>query len=473
MKRISKIILFCIIFSLLTFPLSASALDTARQDWCFKSNGNDKPDLLFGSDLVNRYPMIALGSGTEKVIYLTFDAGYENGNVAKILDTLDKHHAKGAFFILPGLVKYAPDLVKRMANSGQTVCNHSTTHKDLSATTKENFLTEMHTLEEKYKALTGKEMTRFFRPPEGAFSENLLAICEETGYMPVFWSYAYADWDNDKQPNPETAKQKILANLHPGEVLLLHPTSATNAAILDDLMTEMEKRGYRFGTLDEFKTQPTAANDYSKIDDYKEKGLVFAENRGAGKTLALTFDDGPHPTQTDEILKVLAKYGVQATFFPIGENVCRYPEVTKRVFAAGHELGNHTYRHRNVTTLSEKELQEELQSTEKVLQEQCGVTPTVFRPPGGAFSETAIQTVRNMGYRYVLWAWRTDPKDWASAPTDRIVKTVLDNVRDGDVLLFHDSISGVSHTAEALDKLIPALLSEGYSFTTVSALAAM
>ena len=450
-----------------SFVLPASALDTARQNWFFKPCGSERPELLGGSKLIDDYDVIALGKN-EKVIYLTFDAGYENGNVAKIADVLAKHGAKGAFFILPGLIRYAPDLVKRLSNEGHTVCNHSTSHKDLSAASETVFLKEMHTLETQYRELTGKTMPHFFRPPEGAFSENLLFLCKKNGYRPVFWSYAYADWDNNKQPDPEKAKQKLLSNLHPGEVLLLHPTSATNAAILDDLLTEIESRGYRFGTLDEFDAAETLS-----IEDYKQQGLVFSENRAAGKTVALTFDDGPHPKQTDEILSVLQKYGVKATFFPIGENVKAYPEVEKRVAAAGHEIGNHTYSHAKVSTLTKSQLQVEISDTAHILQEQCGVTPVVFRPPGGCYCDEAIRTVNEMGYRYVLWAWRTDPQDWKGLSAEHIVNAVLQNVRDGDILLFHDSVSGKSHTAEALDKLIPALLSEGYSFTTVSALAAM
>lgn len=444
--------------------LSASALDTGRKNWSFRQNGNERPDLSC-NPCADDENVICLGPD-EKVIYLTFDAGYENGNVAKILDALSKHSAKGAFFILPGILRYSPDVVRRMADEGHTVCNHSTSHGDLSAVSREQFRKEMQGVAEQYRALTGKEMTHFFRPPEGAYSERLLAYCREEGYRPVFWSFAYADWDNGRQPDPEKAKAKILSTLHNGEVLLLHPTSATNAAILDELLTEIESRGYRFGTLNEFDAQTTMS-----IEEYKAEGLVFSENRAAGKTVALTFDDGPHPTQTDEILAVLDRYGIRATFFPIGENVERCPEVERRVAAAGHEIGSHTFTHANVTRLTDEQLREELRATERALQTQCGVTPHVFRPPGGAYDDKAIRTVNDMGYRYVLWAWRVDTRDWASPPVERVVNAVLDNLRDGDVLLFHDSVSGETPTARALEILIPELLRRGYAFVTVSELA--
>lgn len=454
--------------------ITASAASTARQNWFFKPNGNQKPQLLGGSTLPAKYGALALDSSDEKVIYLTFDAGYENGNVASILDTLNKHNAIGAFFILPGLIKHSPDIVQRMTDEGHTVCNHSTTHKDMSAiTSADAFRKELSGLEEAYTALTGKQLAPYFRPPEGSFSEQTLIFCNQFGYRAVFWSYAYADWDNNAQPDLQKAKQKLLSNLHPGEVLLLHPTSATNAAILDDLLTEMEAQGYRFGTLDELAEKtpiPSATESTLSIEEYQQQGLVFSHNRAAGNVLALTFDDGPHATQTDEILQVLAKYDVTATFFPIGKNISEHTDIIKRVADAGHEIGNHTYSHATVSKLTNQRLREEILSTADLLQ-QIGITPIVFRPPGGDISEQAIKLVNQLGYRYVLWSWRVDTRDWAAVSVDRVVNTVLNNVQGGDVILFHDYVVGKSPTARALDILIPKLQAQGYRFVTVSELA--
>ena len=457
---------------LILFPLRASAAGmNAKQNWFFKANEGGQPTLLGGSDLPTKYGVLALGNPEDKVIYLTFDAGYENGNVATILDALKKHNAPGAFFILPGLIKYNPEIVQRMADEGHTVCNHSTHHKDVSGiSTAEALRAELSGVEEQYKALTGKEMAKYFRPPEGSFSEQTLALCAELGYRTVFWSFAYADWDNNSQMSPEKAKEKLLSGLHPGEVLLLHPTSATNAAIMDDLLTEIERQGYRFGTLDELRMDVSARESVS-IHDYEKQGLVFSDNPDAGKVIALTFDDGPHATQTDEILAVLDRYQVKATFFPIGENIELHPEVTKRVCEAGHEIGNHTYTHANVSKLSDEALRKEIEDTAKLLKEQCGVTPVLFRPPGGDISDSAVKLVNEMGYRYVLWSWRVDTRDWAAVSVDSVVNTVLNNVKDGNIVLFHDYVVGKSPTAKALEILIPALQEQGYQFVTVSQLA--
>lgn len=187
----------------------------------------------------------------DKVLYLTFDAGYENGNIAKILDTLAAHHATGAFFILENLITREPDLVRRMAADGHTVCNHTAHHKDMTRLGKAAFCAELDALAESYQTLTGSAIAPFYRPPEGRFTRKNLEWAKEMGYKTIFWSFAYADWDNNRQPDTEKALEKLTANLHNGEVLLLHPTSATNAAVLDAFLTHAEREGYRFGTLGE------------------------------------------------------------------------------------------------------------------------------------------------------------------------------------------------------------------------------
>ena len=186
----------------------------------------------------------------DKVIYLTFDAGYENGNVAKVLDALKAEGATGAFFILGNLPEKNPDLVRRMASEGHLVCNHTFTHKNLCGASAGELTAELKRLEEACTAI-GVNVAPYYRPPEGCFDEAMLREARTAGYKTVFWSFAYADWDNARQPDPAAAKQRIIDNLHNGAVILLHPTSATNAAILGDVLREMKALGYRFGTLDE------------------------------------------------------------------------------------------------------------------------------------------------------------------------------------------------------------------------------
>ena len=188
---------------------------------------------------------------SDKVVYLTFDAGYENGNVARVLDALKAEGATGAFFILGNLPDAHPDLVRRMAEEGHLVCNHTYTHKNLCGAPAGALTAELTRLETACRELAGVEVSGYFRPPEGCFDEAMLREACKAGYKTVFWSFAYADWDNGRQPDAAYAKAKILDNLHNGEVMLLHPTSATNAAILPEILRQIKALGYRFGTLDE------------------------------------------------------------------------------------------------------------------------------------------------------------------------------------------------------------------------------
>ncbi len=187
----------------------------------------------------------------KKTLYLTFDAGYENGYTATILDVLKKHDVPACFFLVKHYLDSAPDLVRRMVAEGHTVGNHTTTHPDMAAIqTDEAFDKELTELEKAYEALVGKPMKKLYRPPQGKFSEANLRMAKERGYHTFFWSLAYVDWNVNDQPSRETAFSKLLTRVHPGAIVLLHSTSSTNAAILDELLTKWKARGYTFESLE-------------------------------------------------------------------------------------------------------------------------------------------------------------------------------------------------------------------------------
>lgn len=220
--------------------------------YCKRNAEHKTPTLDANISFISRNGGYYAGKDDEKVIYLTFDAGYENGNIERILDVMRSHEAHGAFFILENLIRRNTDLVERMAQDGHLVCNHTYRHKDMSAVTdKEEFEKELKALSSYYTEMTGRQIAPYYRPPEGKFTQKNLQFANEMGYKTVFWSFAYADWDNDKQPNAEKAFRLIMDNTHNGMVILLHPTSKTNADILDRLLTEWSAQGYRFGSLDE------------------------------------------------------------------------------------------------------------------------------------------------------------------------------------------------------------------------------
>jgi peptidoglycan-N-acetylmuramic acid deacetylase len=235
--------------SCLSFTVSAKE----GQHWyCAHVKDHARPRVDSTLSYIEKYNGYYIGRDEdEKVIYLTFDAGYENGNVAKILDVLKEKQVPAAFFVLSHLVDRETSLINRMFDEGHTVCNHTARHKDLSRADRATFEKEVNDLTALCLEKTGKSMAKYYRPPEGTFSEDNLKWAKEMGYKTVFWSFAYADWDNQKQMDIGGAKDKILSNVHPGEVMLLHPTSDTNAAILGEVIDQCRAMGYRFGTLDE------------------------------------------------------------------------------------------------------------------------------------------------------------------------------------------------------------------------------
>ena len=252
-KKIFFLPLFCIL--MLSFTLQSFG-NAGAASWYIKRNGGRRPVLDPSQEIILEHggyyldPKVSDDS-SDRVIYLTFDAGYENGNIEKILDVMKEEGVNGAFFVLSHLIVKNTDLVKRMAEDGNLVCNHTCSHKDMTKFSREQMTDELRRLEDLYREKTGYELAKYYRPPEGKYSEENLICASDAGYKTVFWSFAYADWDNEKQPDPDAAKAKILENTHNGEIILLHPTSATNAAILGDLIREWKKLGYRFGTLDE------------------------------------------------------------------------------------------------------------------------------------------------------------------------------------------------------------------------------
>lgn len=244
-------------------PEAAVTVDNGGKEfgWYFKKNDtNTQPPLDSQMKFVKQYNAWYIDpahgdDNAEKVLYLTFDAGYSNANLISILDTLRDEQVPGAFFVLKHTVEANPDLIRRMAAEGHTVCNHTLHHKNMAGLGGEDLAGELTGLETLCRELTGIDMAKYYRPPEGRFSEDNLKQTQQMGYATIFWSFAYADWDNGKQPDPAWAKAHILKHTHNGAVILLHPTSATNAKILPDLIAEWKEQGYRFGTLDELTGQ--------------------------------------------------------------------------------------------------------------------------------------------------------------------------------------------------------------------------
>ena len=257
MKKALRIFFICLCIISLC-PISTFASSQAYSWYCIRNKEHRQPAADANMSFIENYQgyyvdkKLSKNDTTDKVIYLTFDAGYENGNISKILDVLKEEEVSAAFFVLKNLMIKNPDLIQRMKDEGHTVCNHTSNHPDITKFKNvEELKAELEELENLYKNIVGCDMPKYFRPPEGKFNEQSMKFISSLGYKTIFWSFAYADWDNNAQMAESAAKAKIFDNIHNGEVMLLHPTSKTNAAIMKDIIIQLRSQGYRFGTLDE------------------------------------------------------------------------------------------------------------------------------------------------------------------------------------------------------------------------------
>ena len=229
----------------------ADTVESGNWGLSFRTEGQP-PIGPANSAALARYDAAYLGNTAQPVLYLTFDAGYENGCTAKILDILQKHQVPAAFFLVGNYLEKNPDLVRRMVRDGHTVGNHTMHHPDMSKISDPAaFQKELLDLEALFQKITGETMQKYYRPPQGIYSEENLKMAKDFGYKTVFWSLAYVDWQNDKQPTAEYALSKLLPRTHNGAVILLHSTSQTNAEILDELLTRWKEMGYSFATLED------------------------------------------------------------------------------------------------------------------------------------------------------------------------------------------------------------------------------
>lgn len=221
-------------------------------NWGLSFQEDGKPPVANATgDELKKFDAYYAQNTKKKVLYLTFDAGYENGNTDTILDALKKHKVPATFFVVGPFISEHPELIKRMAQEGHTVGNHTYSHPDMSKiSTMESFQKELERVEELYEEITGSPMTKYYRPPQGKYSEANLSMAKELGYKTFFWSLAYVDWYQDDQPTKEEAFDKLIGRIHPGAIVLLHSTSSTNAEILDELLTKWEDMGYSFKSLD-------------------------------------------------------------------------------------------------------------------------------------------------------------------------------------------------------------------------------
>ena len=233
--------------------MASTPAGPAKAEWGTFFLGNNLPPRNDEDESYLRaFHAYAMVPTQEKFVYLTFDEGYENGYTPAILDVLKKHNIKAAFFCTGSFVRDNPELIKRFADEGHIIGNHTLTHPSMmKVSTWDEFSRQLFGVEERVQAITGKEMPRYYRPPAGAYSEAQLRMADALGFKTIFWSVAYKDWDVNAQPTHERGMSYLTTRIHPGAIILLHAVSKTNTEIMDQLLTTWEQMGYSFRTLDE------------------------------------------------------------------------------------------------------------------------------------------------------------------------------------------------------------------------------
>ncbi|SET72839.1 peptidoglycan-N-acetylmuramic acid deacetylase [Salinibacillus kushneri] len=225
------------------------AYDQTTFGWGYKKNTeHNPPDAGKYGNILDKYDSYYVDKSGEKVVYLTFDLGYEAGHTELILDILKQQKIPAAFFLAGHYITSATDLVKRMHEEGHVIGNHSYNHHDFTTLSEEKIKEELNKIDEELDKTIGVRHTQFVRPPRGDFSERTLAITEKLGYTSVFWSAALVDWGS--QNGQQSAYKDIVEHIHPGAIILLHATSKDNALALEHLIDELRKRGYQFKSLE-------------------------------------------------------------------------------------------------------------------------------------------------------------------------------------------------------------------------------
>ena len=234
--------------------ISIESLDNKKVGWGIKRNDNhEQPDVgTVNRKILDKYQGIYMGSKEQKLIYLTFDLGYEAGYTPKILEVLKQNDVKATFFITAHYLNTQPDLVKQMIDEGHIVGNHTVNHKSMPSCSLDTIKKEVMDLHSAIYEKFGYEM-KFIRPPKGEYSERTVAYTNTLGYTSVMWSFGYDDWDEKKQGREDYGRKKILDNVHNGEIMLLHATSKDNANILNDVIKEIKNMGYEFRNIDQFE----------------------------------------------------------------------------------------------------------------------------------------------------------------------------------------------------------------------------
>ncbi|MBQ8496084.1 MAG: polysaccharide deacetylase family protein [Clostridia bacterium] len=494
----------------------------ARKEFSYGAAKNGKPHQISVDnqayfDSLKNVSALALDTKTEeKVIYLTFSCGYEyNGNTKKIVDILNEKNVDAAFFCALKFYQKNPDLIREMIEEGHILGNHTMDYPDVSKATAAELTAAIGTLD-RYLADTYGYDCKYFSFPSGTYTENALSLVSGLGHHIVFWSLSYADWDTENPIGYEKALKTVTERLHPGAVVMLHPVSADNVAILGDFIDYARQNGYTFKTLDDYfnensqkpsenegKTEiPTVSAGYTVYDPENLRGLseekvpysfgvgtngkppkasldnqarfdsmnnvsaLAVDTKTEEKVLYLTFDCGyEYKTNTSLILDILEEKDVDAAFFCTLSFLEKNKSTSRKMIEDGHIVGNHSATHPVFPDISRTEMAKELYDVDQYLRQNFGYDCNYFRFPTGAYSESALELATSVGHHSVFWSvayadWDTENQK----SYDEAFETVTSRLHSGAVILLH----AVSDTnVEILADFIDYARAEGYTFKTL------
>ncbi|WP_429699524.1 delta-lactam-biosynthetic de-N-acetylase [Alteribacter keqinensis] len=236
---------------------TAHAYSTQVHHWNFKPKENNEPPSTepHYEALLEKYGGFYIGDTSKKEIYLTFDNGYENGYTKKVLDVLKEKEVPATFFVTGHYLNTERELIQRMLKEGHIVGNHSYHHPSLPEVDDARVKRELENLKDLYTEVTGDSRMQYLRPPRGTFSERSLALSQQLGYTNVFWSFAYVDWEVNRQKGWKYAYDSIMRRIHPGAIMLLHSVSSDNAEALPKVIDDLRAQGYEFKSLDDHASQ--------------------------------------------------------------------------------------------------------------------------------------------------------------------------------------------------------------------------
>ncbi len=455
------------------------SLGTHSSEEAVSSADESVPAMGVPSELSSEERSLAIDTifTSQKQMALTFNGLADMETMTSLLHELDKHDIRATFF-LPGMrVAEEPDLVEKIVQAGHEIANNTLDQQDMSEWPIADIYEDLRLTNELIEREVGIQ-PRYVRSRSGDYTDDLRRAAEALG-MEAVVGYSINPRDRDGKSAAEIGAY-VDRYMRRGAVVLLHtnlnPEIVDAIAYIADAATH---KGYSFVPIGQLRENGTVYKPLEEIPgfdaaqmnpDYADRTYTLIESIPNGKKeIAMTFDDWGSEDTINAVLDILDDYDLKCTFFLVGEGVEKNPNLARAILDDGHEIANHTYSHKVVTTLSPKELQEEVVKGHQALTEALQEPPLmIFRPPTGVFDDTAARIIAATGYQMIV-NYDVDPMDWDAAHSaEDITNTILEQTVDGSIILLH--ILDDKHTIEALPNVIEGLQAEGYSFVKVTEL---